>query len=135
MLAWHGNLALSPEPTLEQLQARQEYVRLMTVRQIIGVMQRNNEAALTELLYRLTNSFKGRVILDANDTASAEEMAQALLTAVLMSSLVEQTVQKYEVRNHEGAVLATFDSEADARAHLARLEDVRGSEITPLHDA
>lgn len=74
-------------PTPDQIAQMIVQAKLAAVRQLVEVMKANNPTAFNELLYRLTNSFKNRVILDPSDTATPEQMAQGLMVAVLMSAI------------------------------------------------
>lgn len=107
-------------PTPDQI----EYAKLMAVRQLIGVMQFNNGPALDEMIYRLTGSFEKRIILDENDERTPDDMAKALLVAVLMSALTTDDTkaapeQHFAVLDAQGQVMASFASAADAAQFLA----------------
>lgn len=116
-----------------------ETAKLLQVRQLIGVMRQNNPVALTEILYRLTNSFKGRLITDAKDEATPEEMAQSLLVAVLMSAITVQEPEMppagqyavIDVEDHH--VIRSFATKDEAEAYLESMGSAPGVlEIVPV---
>jgi len=121
---------IKPTPHVPTPESLLEYAKLGAVRKLVEVMQANEPVAFHELMYRLTNSFKGRIITDVNDTSTPEQCAQGLLVAVLMSAIgVDQTPRQtidavpagqYAVihcATHQ--VMRSFATEGEARAFLS----------------
>ena len=69
-----------------EMDAHIEKAKLAQVKHLVHVIAKTDPSALGEMLARLGQAYKGRILMPGDD-ATPEQMAQGLLTSVLMAAV------------------------------------------------